>query len=69
MMLNVVLYHVLQGSRHEEVLLAHPQHFALESSVVGVEHPAQVSYTFPLDNRIGETLRVESLIVELFHWL
>ena len=66
-MVDVVLYHVLQRGRYKEVLLTYPQHFAFESSVIGVQNPAQVSHPFPLNNRIGKPLRIESLIVELFH--
>ena len=67
--LDVRINHRLQRSRDEEVLLANAQDLAVISRVIRVEHAAQVMDALPFDNGVGETLRVEGVIVELTHWL
>ena len=66
---DVVLNDLLQGGGAEEVLLAHPQDLALVGGVVGVEDSGDVRGSLALDDRLGEALGVEGVVVELLEWL
>ena len=68
-MLNVVGDHRLERSGAKEVLLADAQGLARIGGVVRVEHATQVHDTFAFDDGIGEALRVERVVVELFQRL
>ena len=63
---HVVLYDLLQGGGAEEVLLAHAQNLALERGVVGVQDTGDVHGALTVDDRVGEALGVEGVVVELF---
>ena len=62
---HVRLDHRLERGGHEEVLLAHPQDFALVGGVVGVEDPAQIGHALAFDDGLREELGVEGRVVEL----
>ena len=57
----------LQGGGAEEVLLAHAQDLALERGVVGVQDAGDVHGALTVDDRVGEALGVEGVVVELFN--
>ena len=63
---HVVLDDLLQGGGAEEVLLAHAQDLALERGVVGVQDTGDVHGALTVDDRVGEALGVEGVVVELF---
>ena len=62
---HVVVDDLLKGGRAEEVLLAHAQDLALVGGVVGVEDARDVRCALALDDRIGEALGIEGVVVEL----
>ena len=62
--LEVVVDHLLQRGRDEEVLLAHAQDLALVRRVVGVEHATDVHDAFALDDGVSKALGVESVVIE-----
>jgi len=64
---DVVVHHLLQRRRHEEVLLADTQHFALVGGVVRVQHAREVVDGLALQDRVGETLGIERVVVEFLH--
>ena len=66
---QVVLNDFLQRSRDKEVLLAYAQHLAFIRGVVRVEHARNVVCALAIDDSVGEALRVERVVVELFHRL
>ena len=66
---HVVFDDLLQGGGAEEVLLTHAQDLALERGVVGVQDAGDVHGALTVDDRIGEALGVEGVVVELFDGL
>ena len=66
---DVGVDHRLQRRRNEEVLLAHAQDLALVGRVVRVKDAAQVGHALALDDRVGETLGVEGVVVEFLNGL
>ena len=66
---DVGVDHRLQRRRNEEVLLAHAQDLALVGRVVRVKDAAQVGHALALDDRVGETLGVEGVVVEFLDGL
>ena len=66
---NVVINDCLQRGRAEEVLLAHAQDLTFEGRIVGVQHTGNIHSALTINDRIGEALRVEGVVVEVLHGL
>ena len=66
---DVVINDCLQRSRAEEVLLAHAQNLTFEGRIVGVQHTGNIHGAFTINDRVGEALRVEGIVVEVLHGL
>ena len=66
---NVVVNNGLQRRRAEEVLLANTQNLTFKGRVVRVKNTRDIHGALAVDNRIGKALRVERVVVELFHGL
>ena len=69
MLSNVVINNGLQRRRAEEVLLANTQNLTFKGRVVRVKNARDIHGALAVDNRIGKALRVERVVVELFHGL
>ena len=66
---NVVINNGLQRRRAEEVLLANTQNLTFKGRVVRVKNTRDIHGALAVDNRIGKALRIERVVVELFHGL
>ena len=66
---NVVVNNGLQRRRAEEVLLANTQNLTFKGRVVRVKNTRDIHGALAVDNRVGKALRIECVVVELFHGL
>ena len=69
MLSNVVIDNGLQRRRAEEVLLANAQNLTFKGRVVRVKNTRDIHGALAVDNRISKALRIEGIVVELFHGL
>ena len=69
MLSNVVINDGLQRRRAEEVLLANTQNLTFKGRVVRVKNARDIHGALAVDNRISKALRIERVVVELFHGL
>ena len=66
---NVVVNNGLQRRRAEEVLLANTQNLTFKGRIVRVKNARDIHGALAVNNRVRKALRVEGIVVELFHGL